>query len=483
MKMLPENLVELIFDILKNKSEDNHLEIKKAAGGCPKIYDTLSSFSNQSGGGIIVFGIDQDNDFELCGVYDADDLQKNIASMCKQMTPVVRPLCTVATIDDKTFVAAEIHEIDIIDKPCFYNGAGRLKGSYIRVGDSDERMTEYEIYSYEAFRQKIHDEIRTEERAEAEDIKTDSFDRYLMKLRQTKPNMSNLPLKKIMKLQGFLENGKPTLAGIMMFSDYPQSFYPQLCITAVSVQGYEIGDLGDFSQRFNDNERIEGSLPQMLDGALMFIRRNMKVKTIIDPVTAKREDRTEYPLVALREVLLNALIHRDYSMHTDLSPITIRMFKDRIEVENPGGLYGRITLDELGKTIADTRNPFIAKAMEVIGETENRFSGIPIIKRSMEEYQLPEPKFESRRGVFKVTLYNGTKKIIVDIINRDQSLSEQILEFCSDWRSRADLKERFSHLTSSYLMSFFVNPLVKQGKIALMYPEKPRSSKQQYKRV
>lgn len=478
--MLSKDLLELIQEIRKNGSEDNRIEIKKAAGGCPKIYDTLSSFSNQSGGGIIVFGIDQDNNFDLCGVYDADDLQKNIVSMCKQMTPVVRPLCTVASIEDKMFVSAEIQEIDIFEKPCFYTGAGRLKGSYIRVGDSDEHMTEYEIYSYEAFRKKIQDEIRVESRAEIEDIETDSFAQYLTNLRKTKPQQGNLSTAKVMKLQGFSDGQKPTLAGIMMFSEYPQSIYPQLCITAVSVQGYEIGDLGDLSQRFDDNERIEGTIPQMLDGAMNFARRNIKVRTIINPMTGKREDKPEYPIVALREVILNALIHRDYSIHTDLSPITIRVFKDRIEVENPGGLYGRKTLDELGKTIADTRNPFIAKSMEIIGETENRFSGIPIIRRLMSEYQLPAPVFESRRGGFKVTLFNGQES---SENKNDNPLNRQILEFCSVWRTRAELKEQFGHLTSSYLMSYFVNPLVAQGKIALRYPEKPRSKKQEYKTI
>ena len=478
--MISKDLVELIQQIRKNGSEDNRIEIKKAAGGCPKIYDTLSSFSNQSGGGIIIFGIDQDNNFDLCGVYDADDLQKNIVSMCKQMTPVVRPVCTVASIDSKVFVSAEIQEIDIFEKPCFYTGAGRLKGSYIRSGDSDEHMTEYEIYSYEAFRKKIQDEIRVESRAEIKDIETDSFSLYLTNLRKTKPQQGNLSTAKVMQLQGFSDGQKPTLAGIMMFSEYPQSFYPQLCITAVSVQGYEIGDLGDLSQRFDDNERIEGTIPQMLDGAMNFMRRNIKVRTIINPMTGKREDKPEYPIVALREVILNALIHRDYSIHTDLSPITIRVFKDRIEVENPGGLYGRMTINELGKTIADTRNPFIAKAMEIIGETENRFSGIPIIRRQMSEFRLPAPVFESRRGSFKVTMFNGQE---TSKSKNDNSLSRQILDYCSVWRTRADLKEHFGQLTSSYLMSYFVNPLVAQGKIALRFPKKPRSKKQEYRAV
>lgn len=64
-----------------------------------------------------------------------------------------------------------------------------------------------------------------------------------------------------------------------------------------------------------------------------------------------------YPPVAIRELVLNALIHRDYSFHTETSPILLRLFSDRLEIENPGGLYGRMTLDLLGRMSADTRNP------------------------------------------------------------------------------------------------------------------------------
>lgn len=476
--MLSDELIDLIEKICESKSEDNYVEIKKAAVDCPKLYDTLSSFSNQSGGGIIVFGIDQENDFDLCGVYDADDLQKKLVAMCEQMSPVVRPLCTVATKDNKVFVSAEIQEIDIEEKPCFYKGAGRLKGSYVRVGDSDQRMTEYEIYSYEAFRKKIQDEIRIDERASLADIKTSYFDYYLTRLRIVKPNQANLPVEKIMKLQGFSDGKMPTLAGIMMFSEYPQAYYPQLCITAVSVQGYEIGELGNLSQRFDDNERIEGTIPQMLSAAMDFVRRNIKIRTIINEYTGKREDRTEYPIVAIREILLNALIHRDYSNHTDLSPITIRIFKNRIEVENPGGLYGRITLNDLGKAIADTRNPYIARSMEIIGETENRFSGIPIIKRSVAEYNLPEPLFENTRGVFRVTLYNDTNEMTR---TKDLSIESRILAFCNTWKTRDELKREFSEISAPYFMSNYMKPLIEQNKIVLYYPDKPKSKNQKYK--
>lgn len=113
--------------------------------------------------------------------------------------------------------------------------------------------------------------------------------------------------------------------------------------------------------------------------------------------------------MAVRELILNALVHRDYSTHTDYTPVTIRMFSNRIEIENPGGLYGRMTLDKLGKVAADTRNPFLANALEVIDVTENRYSGTPTVYSAMKNAGLPEPKFENERGIFRATLYNSAE--------------------------------------------------------------------------
>lgn len=399
--MLDNELVDMVKQIQLVRSESNKIEIKAATKGCPKVRDSLSSFSNQSGGGVIIFGVDENDGYEVCGVYDAADLMKKVEAQCQEMTPVIRPLFSVASIDGKTVVSAEIQEIDNADKPCFYSGVGRLKGSYVRSGDADRLMTEYEVYSYEAFKKSIHDELRTCERAFEKDIQTNAFKLYFDLLKSKKPNLAELSNEEICRLQGFTDEGKPTLTGIMLFSNYPQAFFPQLCITAVSVPGTEISSTASVGERFIDNQRIDGTLVQMLNDALVFVRKNMKTATIIDPNTGKRTDKTEYPVIAIRELILNALIHRDYSIHTDTTPITIKMFSDRFEVENPGGLYGRMTLDRLGKVSADTRNPKIAGAMEILGETENRYSGIPTIINAMEQSGLPAPKFESDRGVFK----------------------------------------------------------------------------------
>lgn len=473
--MLEEELRQLVKKITSEKCEKQHIELKKAAGGTPsKLYDTLSSFSNQIGGGIIIFGITEDAGYKVAGVYDSQDLQKKVMEQSLQMEPVVRPLFTVAHVEDKLVVSAEISECDIYDKPCFYKGAGRLRGSYIRVGDSDQPMTEYEIYSYEAFKRRIHDELRTVDRATLENLSKDNVTEYLIKLRRQKQNLVNLEDERILETQGIAQDGLPTLAGLMLLGEYPQEFSPQLSITAMVVQGKKIGELGDDGERFVDNKRIEGTIPQMLEGTLSFVRRNMKMKTIITE-DGTRADKPDYPIKAVREIILNALVHRDYSVHTDRSPVRLVMYEDRLELENPGGLYGRITVDDLGKVSADTRNPYMAGALEVMIDTENRFSGIPTVRTELKKAGMPDPVFIDRRGVFKVIFY---KKAVAESKYIDKE--QEIINYCITPRSREELAERFGFEAPTYFIKTYIQPLIKDGKIKMTLPDKPKSKFQKY---
>ena len=235
-------------------------------------------------------------------------------------------------------------------------------------------------------------------------LKQDNITEYLIKLRRQKSNLVNLDDKRILDTQGITQDGLPTIAGLMLLGEYPQEFFPQLSVTAMVIQGKEMGDLGEDGERFTDNKRIEGTISQMLEDTLAFVRRNIKIKTIVTE-DGNRADSPEYPLKALREIILNALIHRDYSVHTERSPVRLVVYEDRLELENPGGLYGRITVDDLGKAAADTRNPYIAGALEVMIQTENRFSGIPTVIAELKKADMPAPVFIDRRGVFKVVFY------------------------------------------------------------------------------
>ena len=478
--MLAEELKQLIDDCINLRCELNNVELKKAADGTPKrLYDTLSSFANQVGGGIIIFGIDQENNYDICGVYDPHDLQVKVTEQANQMEPVVRPLFTVAQINGKTVVSAEISECDVHEKPCYYRGAGKTRGSFIRVGDADLPMTEYEIYNFEVFRRKIQDELRPVPEGIGADLHEAQLNLFLSKIRIEKPNLANLNDNDILTLCGLYKDGKPTVAGLMIFGLYPQANFPGFDLTAVVVPGYQMGSVADDGARFIDNKRIDGTIPAMLEGAMSFVHRNSKVRTIIDEA-GKRADKTEYPVKAIREILLNALIHRDYSAHTESSPTRIIFYTDRLEIENPGGLYGRSTLDNLGKSGADTRNPAIAAALEVLIDTENRFSGIPTIRYEMVAAGLPEPVFESSRGVFRVTLYNENTKPLENNGIGEVDLAEKILRFCAKPKTRDELAKELNLLSISYMMSSYINPLLESGKLKMTIPDKPKSRNQRY---
>ncbi len=477
--MTTEELKEQLKRIQKMKCETQTLELKSAQQGCPKrLYDSLSSFSNQDEGGIIIFGIDEKQDYKEVGVYDPQDIQKKINEQCLQMEPVVRPLLTVVEIDGRFFVSAEIPGMDLTERPCHYKGQGRLKGSYTRIGDSDEPMTEYEVYSYEAFRRKYQDDIREVRRATLASLNQELLGRYMQLLKSGKPNLGAIKNEDIYELMSIKRNGEVTLSTTLLFSPYPQAYFPQLCITAIVVPGKELGTLGESGERFVDNQRIEGNIPDMLDAAIQFARKNMRTKTIIHPETGKREDRTDYPITAVREAVVNALVHRDYSIHTEGMPIQLIMYEDRMEIRNPGGIYGRIRVDQLGKVQPDTRNPVLASALEVLGITENRYSGIPTIKREMEKYCLQEPEFIDERGNFVVKFYKEINAVKKEP-EYDAETNNLIL-FCKTPRTRKEISEYLGLASVTYAIQTHIMPLVEDGKIKLSIPDKPKSPKQLY---
>lgn len=475
--MTTEELIEKLGWIQNFKCETPTLEIKSAERGCPKhLYDSLSSFSNQDDGGIIIFGIDEKQNFKEVGVYDPQDIQKKINEQCLQMEPVIRPQITVVEKNDKYFVSAEIPAADISDRPVFYRGRGRVKGSFVRVGDSDEPMTEYEVYSYEAYRKKYQDDIRIIERASLASLNQEMLAEYMGLLKKGKSRLATIPDNEIYELMSIKKGDAVTLSSVMNFSPYPQAYFPQLCITAIVVPGKEMGEIGNQGERFLDNQRIEGTISEMLESAIQFVNRNMRIKTIINPQTGKREDRTDYPITAIREAILNALVHRDYSIHTEGMPIQLIMFEDRVEIRNPGGIYGRIRIDQLGKVQPDTRNPVLASELEVLKITENRYSGIPTIRKAMQAYNLPQPEFLDERGSFIIKMYKfGEENSATEIENLED---RELILYCKTPRTRKEICDYLGLSSITYAIQTHVMPLVESGLIKMSIPDKPKSPKQ-----
>lgn len=499
--MLADELRELAARVQIQRAEAQYIEVKTAKDGCPKrLYDTLSSFSNQDSGGILIFGLDERAAFQAVGVYDLHDLQKKVTEQCNQMDPPVRAVFTFTEYEGVNICSAEIPAIDLAERPCYYKGAGKVKGAYVRVGDADLPMTDYEIYSYEVYRKHVHDDERIVERIPVSMLERTRLERFLNDKKAERPQFSMLQESQMLEMLNVTRGGVPTLAGIMNFCIYPQGIFPQYSITAVVVPGYEIGDVGEDMERFMDNKRICGTISEMVEEAVGFCKRNMKIKTIIDPDTGRRRDKTEYPLNAVREAVLNALIHRDYSEHTEGTPVQIDFFKDRLEIHSPGNLYGRMTVEQLGVARPDLRNPALAVMAESLTGAENRYSGIPTIRKEMEDAGLPEPVFENRRNEFVVVLYNAMvsyRSIAkrppvlresalyavssgeIEEMPEDKGIQD-LLEFCAQPRTKIEIAEYMGVKTLYYIMKKYVNPLLQSGKLAMTLPEKPQSKLQRY---
>lgn len=484
--MLEEEFRNLLEKIQGRKCEEQTLAVKAANKGCPeRLYDTFSAFANQNEGGTIVFGLDEKQGFAKVGVYDAQDLQKKLMEVGEAMTPVVRPVLSVYAEGAMLFVAADIPPLDLAERPCFKTAKGRLKGSFVRVGDADKPMTEYEVYSYEAYRKRSRDDLRPVDGVSDTALDQVQLEQYLLKRKQERPNFASMPSEQLYELTGLRKDGQFTLTAVLLFSLYPQAYFPQLSIIASSVPGTEMGEVDEAGQRFLDSKRIEGNLPEMLEGAVGFLRNNMRVAVRIDPKTGKRQDMPEYPLDALREAVLNALVHRDYSTHTENMPIQLTMFYDRVEIRNPGGLYGRLTVDQLGKIQPDTRNPALIIAMEALGQTENRYSGIPRIRRAMAAARLPEPVFRDDRREFSVCFYNRMAEPAPAVQPESGEIEQPkddrgLLEFCRTPRTRKEIVRFLGIASGQYAIRRYLEPLVRSGAILMSIPERPKSPKQTY---
>ena len=158
-----------------------------------------------------------------------------------------------------------------------------------------------------------------------------------------------------------------------------------------------------------DSTSLNSDLFQEVDDIMAFIKKHLKIEYIITG-EPQRTERFDYPLDAIREIVINMVVHRDYR---DSSASIIKIFDDRIEFYNPGKLYDEITVQDLlsGNYTSKSRNKLIAKIFKEVGMIERYGSGIMRVRKICKDYGVKEPNFYEMHNGFQVVLYN--EKIIV----------------------------------------------------------------------
>jgi ATP-dependent DNA helicase RecG len=186
---------------------------------------------------------------------------------------------------------------------------------------------------------------------------------------------------------------------MLFFGRNPQHYYPSLAITFLHFAGTDTTSRGPDGPIYLDNREFGGTLPSAIDASRAAIFEKLSKTAIVDGFV--RRDLLEYPEVAYREAIVNAVAHRDYDLEGSF--IQVRLFADRLEVQSPGGLGGQLTVDNLAHE-QYTRNPHIMKLLEGYGYVERRGLGIDQMIHAMNGAGLQSPIFEDRETSFWVTL-------------------------------------------------------------------------------
>jgi len=406
---------ELVDGLRRRGAETTLVEVKAGAGGLPKsLPETISAFANGVGGTILV-GLD-DRTFGPVDI-DAESIRDGLAGMAADaMHPPVRGGVEIEVIDEgHRVVRLDVPEAAPGDKPCYVKTRGRYGGSYIRGGEGDRRLSQYEIDRLiENSTQPTHDRELVAE-ASLDDLDPTLLDVYLEHMRTSRPRaFVDLSRDEVIRNLGVavVDGGelRPTLGGLLVFGRYPQQYFPQLFLSVVVLPGTSMGEVGPGNERFLDNRSIEGPLPHMAADAVSAITRHLSRTSVMQD--GQRVERLEYPVEVIRELIVNALMHRDYSPLARGAQVQVELYVDRLVVRSPGGFYGLVQAEDLGgPDVSSSRNALIAKLLTdtpLPGSghmvAENRGSGIPTVLRSLNRAGMAPPTFSADLRRLEVTV-------------------------------------------------------------------------------
>ncbi len=404
--MNQEQIQKEIERALKLNSETDFVEFKKATGGFPQkeVRKTLSAFGNTEGG-IIVFGVGEreDKTLEVVGIQNIAELQERMTNLsAEDMNTVLRLDYFPFDMNEKTILAIFVPKCENYLKPYYIKEMGLSHGAYVRDGNTDRKMTEEEIKSYVRNAQRDDFDGSCAENVDVEDVSSVKIEKFLRKSSQKtgrdfdiKESYNDI-LCNIGVLKKCNDQLKPTIAGYLIFAEEnPQNKleFERYVIRCVRYKGSGV------HTDILDKADIFGTLDEQIDAMQSFVLRNIRKSAEI--VGTKRVEKYEYPEKAVREILANAVIHRDYRITETYTQVNI--FEDRIEVFNPGNLPPGVTVENI-KTAQMSRNKIIAARLNEMDYLEEYGRGIDIVFTEMSKWGLLNPLFKNTSNSFRVIL-------------------------------------------------------------------------------
>lgn len=482
--------------------EGRRLEFKEALPAKAELAKTIIAFANDAGGELFL-GI-KDNPREVIGLDENDliALEEKMASLIHDLCePVILPEISFLQHEGKHIIRTQIYKGSA--PPYHLKNKTVMDGTFIRVGSTNRLASSEIIAELERQKQNISFDSELVFRKSIGEIELQSFSQLFEEKtgeKLTKQVLSKLELYKS-------EQGKelPTNALILLSDDELRKHqFPYAKIECARFKGIVPGN-------FIDQKTIDTSVVLQSEQAYQFVLRHISQGTT-DYTGVYRNDRWEYPIIAIREVIRNAVIHRDYSLTG--KDIKIAIFDDKVEITSPGKLMPSVDFHEMESGQSDIRNKILAPVFKRLGIIEQWGNGLKLIAEELHSYPEIEFSWKEPGIAFRVTFTNKNHiqqpEFDIEAIGQEMGFKlglswdqvgsrlgssrhqvstksalswhqlVEILDFCINPRPIQSIMELAKWKNRTKFRNKYITPLIEIGILERTIPDKPTSSNQEY---
>lgn len=457
--------------------EGKTLEFKRDLSSPKPLLKTLVAFANTAGGRLIV-GVADDR--QVHGIANALDEEERLCSMiADNIAPRLVPNVEMITVEGKTLLVVEVFVSG--SRPHWLKSEGPEHGVYVRLGSTSRQAD-----------QALIDELRRTAEGVAfdempmPDLAVEDLDLVAAKkLFQGIRNLDDQALRTLKLVTPYQGRLVPTKGAVLLFGKDRTQHFSDAWVQCGRFVGTDKAAIFDHID-------IHDTLPQAVDSIMLFLKKHaMRGANFSD---TRRKDVWSIPLTLLREAVINALVHADYSQRG--APIRVAFFDDRIEVENPGILLPGMTVDDMRQGVSRIRNHVIARVFKELNLIEQWGSGVRRIFSEAQELGLPEPQIVELGMRVRVVVPLAKAVPVVQAIERtayvqpesrlesrlESALAAKVMILLGNGESgKATLAKLLGHKSVSGELNKQVQRLLALAFIEMTLPDKPNSRLQKYR--
>ena len=402
-----------LFDELNSWDENRRIEAKSASAVGKSMMETVCAFANEPGlgGGYLLLGAKRTGMTEDGkpvyvpeNIEYTDKIQSDFVAMCNSMFNVrIRPIINVEEYQGKTVIVVKIEELPESQKPAYFAKRGLPEGAFRRIGSSDEKCSEEDMYlfyqSADTYDSCIVDD------ADLDDIDENALNFYRKLRKEVNPDAEELTLNDVdlLRALGAIKKNKQggydlTYTGLLVFGKQMslRRLVPSFRVDYIRISGNQW--VADGDNRFEQTIDMRGPLILMVNKACSAVMDDLPKGFELKKDSMQASTPAILPNKVLREAIVNSYIHRSNRVN---QPIQIIRYSNRIEIHNPG--YSLKPQDDWGEPGSMLRNPRISEIFHDTNLAETKGTGIGAMRRLMKEAGLMPPTFESNHEANKFT--------------------------------------------------------------------------------